>query len=204
MIDLFCAISLNNKICCLEDKNIFTKSSSQSLLEFRNEFRNMYQYLLVGANTIKNDNPLLLNEEMNNKRIIIDKYADLNLESKVFNIKPEQTIIFLMKNNKKYIKELKMRKVMVIQCNKHNLLTKLKKHLKGNVMIEGGSKIINFFLDNKMINDLNLVVFPFILPISSLDIFQRKIIENLILLEYNCIDNKYLYLKYHIRNEDGL
>ena len=67
MIDTFCAASLNNMIYYPLDKNVFIDYSSNELLKFRNEVRNFYENIIVGANTIKNDNPTLLNENQTNK-----------------------------------------------------------------------------------------------------------------------------------------
>lgn len=198
MIDTFCAASLNNMIYYPLDKNVFIDYSSNELLKFRTEVRNYYENIIVGANTIKNDNPTLLNENQTNKRFIIDKYGDLDLNSKIFNIKPENTYIFLLKEDTSYINKLRNKKVHVIKCNEKNIFDKLKHYLKGNTIVEGGSKIINYFLKHNFIDNLGLIIFPFVLPKSSKPLFFSNDNYSLKLIEQMEIDKQYLFIKYKV------
>ncbi len=198
MIDTFCAASLNNMIYYPLEKDIFMEYSSNELIKFRNEVRNYYDNIIVGANTIKRDNPTLLNEKKKNKRFVIDKYADLDIDSKIFTIKPENTYVFLLKEDKTYINKLRRRKVHVICCNNKNLLDKLREYLKGNTMVEGGSKIINYLLKNNFIDTIGLIVFPFLLPKTSKELFINTDNYYLKLLEQMEIDKQYLYIKYQV------
>ena len=75
-MDIFTAVSLNNKIMTNDNKYDFKVFSTSEILKFRDEIRNKYKAIMVGANTIKQDNPTLLNKDKSNKRIIIDKYQD--------------------------------------------------------------------------------------------------------------------------------
>ena len=170
MIDIFCAVSLNNKIAFSYDNDIFKKYSSKSLMAFRNNFRNRYKIIIVGGNTIKIDNPVLLNSNADNLRFIIDKYGDIDLNSNIFTIKSEQTFVFLLKDNPDYIAELHKRGVIVIQCSESNLIFKIKECMSGDALIEGGGKTIDFFLKQGIVDSINLVIFPFILPSESLSL----------------------------------
>ena len=198
MIDTFCAASLNNMIYYPLDKNIFHEFSSNELLKFREEIRDYYDNIIVGANTIKNNNPILLNDKKTNKRFVIDKYANLDINSNIFTIKPENTYIFLLKDDEDYIKKLRNKKVKVIKCNEKNVLINLKKYLKGNTIIEGGSRTINYFLKNKFIDNIGLIIFPFLLPKTSKPLFFNNDNYYLELLEQMEIDKQYLFIKYRV------
>ena len=106
MVDLFIATSINSKIFLDNNPLIFGKLSSKKLLEVRNNIRNEYETIIVGGNTIKKDNPTLLNTNKSNIRIIVDKYADLDINSKIFTTMPERTNIILLKKNDKYKEKL--------------------------------------------------------------------------------------------------
>ena len=203
MIDVFCAVSLNNKIAFSDDFDIFKKQSSKSLMKFRNDFRNRYNTIIVGANTVKMDNPVLLNSNSSNFRFIIDKYGDIRLDSNIFTIKPEQTFVFLLKENHDYITELNNRGVTVILCSENNLTIKIKEYIKGDALIEGGGKTIDFFLKQKIVDNINLVIFPFILPFNSTGLFNDADYIKMKLVSNKLIDNKYVYLRYckEVNNE---
>lgn len=67
-MDIFTAVSLNNKIISKNNEIDFKSISTKKLLEFREKIRNNYNTIIVGANTVKQDNPKLLNK----KRIIYE------------------------------------------------------------------------------------------------------------------------------------
>jgi riboflavin biosynthesis pyrimidine reductase len=198
MIDTFCAASLNNMVYYPLDKNIFSKFSSSELNKFKEEVREYYENIIVGANTIIKDNPSLLNNKKTNKRFIIDKYANLDINSNIFNIKPQNTYVFILKNDEEYISKLRKKKVNVIECTKNDVLIKLKEHLKGNTIIEGGSRTINYFLKNKFIDNIGLIIFPFLLPKNGKPLFFNTDNYYLELLEQMEIDKQYIFIKYRV------
>ena len=114
MFDVFVAMSLNFKIFDNNFPSIFNYFSDEYILELRKKIRNEYKIIIVGANTIKIDNPNLLNSKKNNIRLVIDKYADINLNSNIFQNEPKLTYVLLLKNNKDYIKKLRKKGVNVI------------------------------------------------------------------------------------------
>ena len=109
MGDVFVALSINSKIFHFDNPNIFKLLTSKELVDIRNSIRGEYGTIIVGANTIKNDNPTLLNLNKNNIRIVIDKYGDLNLKSKIFCESPELTNVILLTENMDYEKKLRIK-----------------------------------------------------------------------------------------------
>ena len=102
-IDTFTALSLNGIIGEKRGSSrIFTKLSSKKILKFRKKIRNQYNAILIGVNTLKRDNPILLNSKLSNYRLVIDKYYNLSLNLKIFKNRPENTIIVLRKKKEIY------------------------------------------------------------------------------------------------------
>lgn len=167
MIKVFTAVSLNYKIGNQKNGSyIFNKYTSKKLIKLRNVLRNKANAILVGANTIKADNPKLLNDKENNIRIIFDSKGNLPLDSKIFNIKPNQTFVLLNSNNQIYSKSLKDKGVNVIEIMHYSteeLKTLINKISKNNLLIEGGNKTIQTFVDMNFVDEILLVQFPIIL-----------------------------------------
>ena len=61
-MDIFTATSLNNKIMINDEKYRFKELSTSEILKFRDKIRNKYKAIIVGADTIKKDNSILLNK----------------------------------------------------------------------------------------------------------------------------------------------
>lgn len=202
MVDLFIATSINSKIFLDNNPLIFGKLSSKKLLEVRNNIRNEYETIIVGGNTIKKDNPTLLNTNKSNIRIIVDKYADLDINSKIFTTMPERTNIILLKKNDKYKEKLLSIGVNVIyleSIEEKEIIKTIKKIAIGKILVEGGSKTICMFLKNNFINNIRIIQFPIIFPQDALS-FEKfnNLIINCKLKESFIIDNKYIYECYKI------
>jgi len=207
MFDVFVGISVNEKIFSKKYPKIFNELSSYELLNFRDEIRKQYDTIIVGGNTIKTDNPNLLNKNNSNIRIIVDKYGDLNLNSKIFVNIPEKTYLILLCNNTNYIEELKRMKIKVIpliDANESKILETIKKISIGNVLVEGGGKTISFFLRNNCINNIKMIRFPLVLPSDSIDLFDK--IEKNIFLKLKTsftIENNFVYEEYELKRDNS-
>ena len=203
MFDVFVASSLNAKIYNSINVSSFDELTDEALLELRNNIRNEYDTILVGANTVKNDNPTLLNKNKSNIRIVVDKYADLNIESKIFNNMPQKTYIILLKDNKKYENELIKKGVNVIKLKSKkdtDIIEKIMEIKKGNVLVEGGSKTIAYMANHKLINNIKMIMFPIFFSDNSIPLFNGLNEDiNLELTNIENIENKYLYICYKIK-----
>ena len=173
MGDIFVASSINSKIFFEENPKIFDEMTTKKLLNIRAAIRNKYETIIVGGNTIKKDNPTLLNMNMSNIRIVIDKYADLDFKSNIFQKMPEKTYLILLKTNEEYEKKLLIKGVNVIKLEKasdYEIIKKVEEIALGKVLIEGGAKTIGMFLQNKFIENIIIVQFPIFLPNNCLGI----------------------------------
>lgn len=202
MADIFIATSINSKIFFEENPSVFDDLTTRKLLDIRADIRNEYNTIIVGGNTIKKDNPTLLNIDKTNIRVIIDKYADLNLNSKIFTTMPNKTYLILLKKNKDYEEYLLRLGVNIIHLNNNDeleIIKEIKKISIGKILIEGGAKTIRMFLRNNFIDYIRMVQFPIILPLKSLG-FDNNIdfIVNCKLYKNCIIDNNYIYQCYKV------
>lgn len=202
MGDIFIATSINSKIFYEGDPIIFNKLTTKKLLDIRAQIRNEYNTIIVGGNTIKRDNPSLLNLNKTNIRIIIDKYADLNINSNIFQKDPKKTYLIMLKKNDKYKDKLLNLGVNVIYLKnkkEEEIIKKIKELSVGKVLIEGGAKTIKLFLKNNFVENIRIIQFPIMLPEGSL-VFEQycNFVTKYILKDCYVIDEKYIYQCYKI------
>ena len=199
-MDIFTAVSLNNKIMTNDNKYDFKVFSTSEILKFRDEIRNKYKAIMVGANTIKQDNPTLLNKDKSNKRIIIDKYQDLSMDLKIFKIEPSKTYIIVSEEKKEYKKQIEEKGANYIICKCENeICDEINKISEGKVLIEGGAKIIKKFLKLGAVEKISIIQFPVLYSNDALGMFDY--IENnykLNLYESKIIDNQFVYSEYKL------
>lgn len=199
-MDIFTAVSLNNKIMTNDKEYDFKEFSTSKILKFRNEIRNKYKAIIVGANTIKHDNPTLLNKNKSNKRIIIDRYQDLDMNLKIFNIEPSKTYIIVSEEKKEYRKQIEKKGANYIICkNENEICGEINKISEEKVLLEGGAKIIKKFLELGAIKKISLIQFPILYSNDALGMFDY--VENnykLNLYESKIIDNQFVYLEYKL------
>jgi len=160
------------KIAQSEDGFISKSVNEQTWLtgneavKFVHKQRTVYDVVLIGANTVKVDNPLLTVREAANRnpiRVIIDGSLSIPLNSKIINsADAEKTWIFTCINSdKKKIDELITAGVKVFQLdsdkNKIDLNDILKKLAEENItslFIEGGADIFNQFITKKLFDEI--------------------------------------------------
>ena len=112
-------------------------------------WRTQENSIMVGYNTVESDNPKLTSRHIYGKnpiRIVIDVKNTLNREKNVFN-KDATTIIFNSLINKKE------KNIEFIKINEKNnldeILRKLYEKDIQSIIIEGGKKTIEEFINNK-------------------------------------------------------
>lgn len=153
--------------------------SNDKSRRFVHRLRSISDAVLVGVNTVINDDPRLtprsgsITDRMP-IRIVLDSMARIPIESMVLNtvgagFKPARTIVAVTKNAPETnIKKLKQIGVEVICCksDKNNfvdicdLLTKLGKKGITSVLVEGGSRVMSSFIEEKAVDRIYAFVCP--------------------------------------------
>jgi diaminohydroxyphosphoribosylaminopyrimidine deaminase/5-amino-6-(5-phosphoribosylamino)uracil reductase len=140
------------------------------------KLRSEYDAVLVGAGTIKTDNPLLTVREVkgrNPKRIIIDGKLSIPANSNVIkNARIIETIIFTSTaSNKKMIEVMSGKGANIVQLkpnknkrlNFEDVLRELAQKKISSVLVEGGSEIFNQFIVKELFDELIILQSPKIL-----------------------------------------
>lgn len=138
--------------------------------------RSIHQAILVGANTIIQDNPQLtvrLVKGKNPLRIIADARLRSPLEAKVFSQRAGAKTILATtsKANKKRIRQFEKKGVEVLifkknragQVDLKDLLQKLGEKKVQSLLVEGGSEIITSFVRQNLIDRMIVVIAPLIM-----------------------------------------
>ena len=145
-------------------------------VKYVHKLRSEYDAVLVGAGTIKTDNPLLTVREVkgrNPQRIIIDGELSIPADSNVIkNAKSIETWIFTSTASaKKKIDSLFEKGVKIIQLKSdRNKVLNIKDVLKelanqniSSVLVEGGSEIFSQFIEEELFDEIIVLQSPKIL-----------------------------------------
>ncbi|NQU99884.1 MAG: bifunctional diaminohydroxyphosphoribosylaminopyrimidine deaminase/5-amino-6-(5-phosphoribosylamino)uracil reductase RibD [Parcubacteria group bacterium] len=163
-------MSLDGKITHPKKKYITNKKS----LEYVHKIRNSVDAILVGVNTVVEDNPRLNIRLKNNKKkitpIILDPNLKIDLGSRVLR---EGAIIVIKKNLKsKKIEKLEKIGVRFVRLdvvnkkfNLKKLLTELGKLKITSLLVEGGQTTSTEFINQKLVDKIYLFI--------SLEIFGQ-------------------------------
>ncbi len=162
-ITLKIASSLDGKIAT---KNFDSKwISNEQSRKFSHYLRSINDAILVGANTIRKDNPKLdcrLNnlEEFSPKKVIIAKNLDFDIDLEIF--KKSETIILLPENSKS--ENSKLKNIKIIFCKEKNNQIDLKDALEklaasgiNSLLVEGGQNIATQFIKENLIDEMVLI-----------------------------------------------
>ncbi|MBU8879809.1 bifunctional diaminohydroxyphosphoribosylaminopyrimidine deaminase/5-amino-6-(5-phosphoribosylamino)uracil reductase RibD [Bacillus sp. FJAT-29790] len=167
-VTLKSGITLDGKIATYasSSKWITSEDARHDVHQLRNE--NMA--ILVGVNTVIEDDPELTSRIPNGRnpiRVILDSNLRIPLESKVITDKKAETWIFTSENyDKEKRKILKDSGILVFQTNgSKNVNPKevvkiLGDKLVSSLIIEGGGTINASFLENKLIDKVILYIAP--------------------------------------------
>jgi len=162
-VTLKIALSIDGKISHkLGIRSKITNNLSHSILH---SIRSNFDAILVGANTVKIDNPKLncrLNglEDYSPIRVAISKDLNLNSNSNIFkNCDKSKTIFFTKKVEKKKILSLEKPNLKIIQLDNKNynlryILKVLSSYGIFNLLVEGGSEIFNSFISSNFCDEL--------------------------------------------------
>ncbi|MFA7421694.1 MAG: bifunctional diaminohydroxyphosphoribosylaminopyrimidine deaminase/5-amino-6-(5-phosphoribosylamino)uracil reductase RibD [Melioribacteraceae bacterium] len=178
------------KIATSEDGMIAAEKGKQTWLtgdesrKFVHKLRAVYDAVLIGANTVNIDNPLLTVREVsgrNPKRIIIDGKLSSNLQSTLYNDLKAETFVFCSAEaDEKRKADFKNKEIVLIelqsgfegQLELTEILAEIVKLKINSVLIEGGGNIFEQFFTQGIFDELFLIKAPrnFINGVKSFDI----------------------------------
>ena len=191
---LKCAITLDGKIATNErDSKWITNEKSREKVQF---LRHEYMGIMVGINTLINDNPRLtarIENGVNPFRIVVDPHLCTPLESNFVNMADDnKSIIVTSKENEKNdkITELENKNVKIIYMegfnfSVHEILKKIGELKIDSVLLEGGSFLISKAFKENRIDGGEIFIAPKILGggLPFIDGFDFKEIKDCFHLE---------------------
>lgn len=186
---LKCAITLDGKIATNErDSKWITNEKSREKVQF---LRHEYMGIMVGINTLINDNPRLtarIENGVNPFRIVVDPHLRTPLESNFVNMADDnKSIIVTSKENEKNdkITELENKNVKIIYMegfnfSVHEILKKIGELKIDSVLLEGGSYLISKAFKENRIDGGEIFIAPKILGggLPFIDGFDFKEIKD--------------------------
>ena len=206
-ITLKIAQSLDGKISL--SKNEQTWLTGKESIRFVHKLRSEYDVVLVGAGTIKIDNPLLTVRNVRGRnpiRVIVDGRLSIPIKSKVIDsIDPQNTWIFTSSNaNEKKIKLLSEKglRIFKIATKRQNrlelkkIITALAEQKITSILVEGGRNIFSQFLKEEMFDEVIILQAPKVLG-GGIGLPNIKKVKKLKLLSVKKLgkDTKLIYGK---------
>ena len=167
---LSAAISIDGKISTkIGDSKLSSKSDSVRL----HKLRSKVDAILIGKNTLLQDDPLLTVRYTKGKnpiRIILDSTGSIPTNSRVIKTSNDvQTIIAVSKKiSKKNLLRLQKLPVEVIMSGDNSvnlklLLKKLSSRKIKTILVEGGGTVNWEFIKNNLFNELIITLSPFLI-----------------------------------------
>ena len=180
MIVLSAAMTLDGKIGQRNKKVILSSKSDKIRVH---KLRSKFDAILVGKNTVEQDDPLLTVRHAKGKnpiRIILDSHGTIKNTSKIIKTAKNIPTIIVTSQlvSKRNFSRLKNLPLDVIVCGKNQVdIRKLvpilcKKGIK-KILVEGGGTLNLSFLKNNLINEIIITITPFVLGSeNSINLFE--------------------------------
>lgn len=183
-IRLKAAISIDGKIAL---KNNFSQwITNEKSRKFVHKLRSEVDAVLIGKNTLINDNPnLTIRYNLKNKEnfiIILDNNLDFNNKYNIYSSHNKKKIILVTNSSdKEKINQLKSNKINIIKtaCDKNGLLN-IKNILKEianfgikDILVEGGGKLYTYLLENKIIDETYFFISNKIIGNDGIAVFEN-------------------------------
>ncbi|MBT4327591.1 MAG: 2,5-diamino-6-(ribosylamino)-4(3H)-pyrimidinone 5'-phosphate reductase [Candidatus Nitrosopelagicus sp.] len=180
MIVLSAAITLDGKIGQRNNKVVLSSKSDKIRVH---KLRSKFDAILVGKNTVEQDDPLLTVRHAKGKnpiRIILDSHGTIKNTSKIIKTAKNIPTIIVTSQlvSKRNFSRLKNLPLDVIVCGKNQVdIRKLvpilcKKGIK-KILLEGGGTLNLSFLKNNLINEIIITITPFVLGSeNSINLFE--------------------------------
>jgi len=169
-VTLKAAITLDGKIAdaSYQSKWISAIASRKEV----HALRAQYDAVLIGANTVKKDDPQLtvrLVEGRNPGRIILDPSLTVSLEKRIFH--SEKNVLLFTSSDKKGTAKVKSLEklgvtVFFLKVNDKNcfhlkhVLKILSEEKIASVLVEGGAKVFNSFIKDNLFDELKIFIAP--------------------------------------------
>ena len=167
------AQSIDGKISV--DRDIQTWLTGEDSVKYVHQLRNRYDAVLVGANTIKVDDPRLTVREVKGrdpKRIIIDGDLSVSPDSKIIKLTGnEKTWIFTSENShQEKIEQFEKLGIKIFQLPSDkkkldfsDILKELGKENVTSLLVEGGRQIFSQFISQDLFDEIIILQSPKIL-----------------------------------------
>ena len=180
MIVLSAAMTLDGKIGQRNKKVVLSSKSDKIRVH---KLRSKFDAILVGKNTVEQDDPLLTVRHVKGKnpiRIILDSRGTIKNNSKIIKTAKNVPTIIVTSQlvSKRNFSRLKKLPLDVIVCGKNQVdIRKLvpilcKKGIK-KILVEGGGTLNLSFLKNNLINEIIVTITPFVLGSeNSVNLFE--------------------------------
>jgi len=177
---LSAAMTLDGKIGQRNQKIVLSSKSDKIRVH---KLRSKFDAILVGKNTITQDNPLLTVRYVKGKnpiRIILDSRGTIKNTSKIIKTAKNVPTIIVTSQlvSKRNFSRLKNLPLDVIVCGKNQVdirklvLILYKKGIK-KILLEGGGTLNLSFLKNNLIDEIIITVTPFVLGSkNSVNLFE--------------------------------
>jgi diaminohydroxyphosphoribosylaminopyrimidine deaminase / 5-amino-6-(5-phosphoribosylamino)uracil reductase len=175
-ISIKAAQTLDGKIADLKWRIKWISSASSR--KYVHQLRSKYDAVLVGAGTVKKDNPSLtvrLVEGRNPRRIILDTHLTLKTSYRIFSKNIDKNLIIItsvssLSKNRKINKLRQLGAQIIFTKENESGKIDLKKAMEelakiqiSSVLVEGGSEVITSFLEQKLYDDVLVFISPKIL-----------------------------------------
>lgn len=193
-ITLKIAQSIDGKIKPEGMKSIWLTCNES--IKYVHKLRRIYDAVLVGKNTIINDNPLLTVrcvKGRNPKRFILDRKLEIDKSHKIFRYgDTENTFLITSLKNRdvKYFSKLIFLREYHNRFRINDILKSLYELKISSLLVEGGADVFSQFSQNNLFDEIHLLISPIVIGkgLSSFDdvVFDNKKCKNkLILFQIN-------------------
>lgn len=171
------AQTLDGKIATLSGDSKWI--SNAKARHYVHQERNLYDAILIGANTANADNPLLTVRLNNNKkirRIVLSPKDSLREDLNLLNDHNLKQTLLITENNSKYSHKVDNLVLPLTSSNEvdlEKLLTKLYELEIYSLYVEGGSQVLSYFLQKKIYNRLSITIAPKLLGDGLTPLFKK-------------------------------
>ncbi|ARM75850.1 2,5-diamino-6-(ribosylamino)-4(3H)-pyrimidinone 5'-phosphate reductase [Acidianus manzaensis] len=158
---IFSTISIDGK---LASKDYFSNLSCKYDKIRQHILRSEVDAIVIGANTLRIDNPKLTVKYAHGKspiRVVISKSLNINPDSTIFEI-PPQTIIYTIPTDSEIKEKLKRKNVIIRELNNFsicNVFSDLEANFNvKKIMVEGGGKLIWSIVRENCFDEIRLTI----------------------------------------------